>query len=128
MEQRWLSRRVMFVFSPVMAAGISACGDKSASQTRFTLIGGEQEAAGKVIETKLTACGPAEGKPGTCEGTMLVQLPGAAAPLALQVTRDLALKKAGNSVFLPQLKGDQVTVTYRASKEGVNVATSVTVR
>ena len=80
-----------------------------------------------MADAKLTACGPVSDKPGTCEGTLVVEPPGAgpAGRKPVEVTRDVALKKDGQAVFLPQLRGSQVIVTYRATKEGADVATSI---
>jgi hypothetical protein len=72
-------------------------------------------------------CAPAADRVGTCEGTLVVEPPGAGAPgrIPVEVTRDVRLTKGGQAVFLPQLKGGQVVVKYRATKEGPSLATSV---
>ena len=105
---------------------LMGCGSDEPGQ-RFTLVGEEKEVRGTVVDTELTLCGPVDGKPGTCEGTMVVEPEGQgeAGRIALQVTRDVALNKDGQTVFLPQLQGSQVAASYRASEEGPQVATSV---
>lgn len=116
---------------PVLTALVAAlplmgCGGDEPGK-RFTLTGEEKQVRGMVVNTELTLCGTVADKPGTCEGTMVVEPQGAgeAGRIALEVTRDVALKKEGQTVFLPQLQGSEVAATYRASEEGPQVATSV---
>jgi hypothetical protein len=108
------------------AAPLLGCGD-GAAEERFTVVGEEQTVLGTVVDTKLTLCGAAPDKPGTCAGTMVVQPEGAgeAGRIALEVTRDISLKKGDQAVFLPQLNGSVVRATYRTAETGENVATSV---
>lgn len=128
-----MPQKVEIFCGPVLAAlavavpmALTACSKADGSAAVRTPGGEERQVAGRATETKLTACGPAQGKPGTCEGTLVVQPtePGAMA-VTLEVTRDVLLKKGDQAVFLPQLRDSQVVVKYRASKEGPNVATSV---
>lgn len=114
-------------FAAAVALLLPGCSKSEESSARFTPIGEEKEIQGKVADAKLTVCGPTPDKPGTCEGTLVVEPPGsgAAGRVPVEVTRDVVLKKSGQAVFLPQLRDSQVTVKYRASKEGPNVATSV---
>lgn len=110
----------------VAATPLLGCGKADGTAGRFTPVGEEREIWGTATEAKLTACGPVPGKAGTCEGTLVVQPPKPGAMgVAVEVTRDVALKKDGQAVFLPQLRGSPVIVKYRATKEGPNVATSV---
>lgn len=110
----------------VAATPLLGCGKADEPTARFTPVGEEREIWGTATEAKLTVCGPVPGKVGTCEGTLVVQPPKAgAASVAVEVTRDVALKKDGQAVFLPQLRGSPVIVKYRATKEGPNLATSV---
>lgn len=104
------------------------CSDLGGSEQSLTMAGEEREVRGTVTDATLTACAPEEGKPGTCEGTIVIEPQGAAAAesVAVQVTRDIALNKDGQKVFLPQLEGSQAVVRYRATEEGPNLATSVT--
>ncbi len=122
-------RNSVTVIGFAAAAGLllPGCSKSEESGARFTPIGEEKEVRGKVAEAKLTVCGTTPNKPGTCEGTLLVEPPGsgAAGRVPVEVTRDVVLKVSGQTVFLPQLRDSQVTVKYRASKEGPNVATSV---
>ena len=115
------------LLAAVAVIALPGCGKTDESATRFTPVGEEREVRGTVTDTKLTVCGPTPDKPGTCEGTLVVEPPGAGAAgrIALEVTRGVSLKKDGQAVLLPQLRGSQVIVKYRATKEGPSVATSV---
>ncbi|HQT32217.1 MAG TPA: hypothetical protein PLE48_15180 [Thiobacillus sp.] len=110
----------------VVATPLLGCSKADGPTAKFTPVGEEREIEGMATEAKLTACGPVSGKAGTCEGTLVVQpqKPGATA-IAVEVTRDVTLRKDGQTVFLPQLRGSPVIVKYRATKEGPNVATSI---
>lgn len=114
------------LLAPLLVLALIGCSKADGSSTRFTPVGDEREIMGMATEAKLTACGPEPGKPGTCEGTLVVQPAAAGATsVALEITRDVALKKGGQAVFLPQLRGSSVAVKYRTTKEGPNLATSV---
>lgn len=110
----------------LMAIPLVGCGPDESART-FTMVGEEQEIRGIVTEATLTICGPAPDKPGTCEGTLVLepQGKGEAGKFAVEVTRNVPLRKGGQAVFLPQLQGSQVIIKYRATKEGPKVATSV---
>lgn len=69
----------------------------------------QEKLEGKVIDTKLTACGVVAGKPGKCEGTFVLDNNGK--QTTVKVTRDTVLKKGNEQPFLFQLKGAPVTVT-----------------
>lgn len=70
----------------------------------------QEKLVGKVVSTKLTACGIVAGKQGTCEGTMVLDNSGK--PVTIKVTRDTTLTKANEKVFLFAFKeGSPVTVT-----------------
>ncbi len=127
MPDRFKSSIVLPLLTAIAVSAQLGCSKSEESGSRFTPIGEEREIRGTVADTKLTVCGPSPDKPGTCEGTLVVEPPGsgAAGRVPVEVTRDVVLKKGGQSVFLPQLRDSQVTVKYRASKEGPNVATSV---
>ena len=126
--------KALRTLTPIVLAAAAAillpgCSKSEESGARFTPIGEEKEIQGRVSDAKLTVCGPTPEKPGTCEGTLVVETGGpGAGRVPVEVTRDVVLKKAGQPVFLPQLRDSQVTVKYRASKEGPNVATSVAAR
>lgn len=121
-----ISVRTM-LFAAVAAIALLGCSKSDETAARFTPVGQEREVRGTVTETKLTVCGPTPEKPGTCEGTLVAEPPGTAGTgrVSVEVTRDVALKKSGQAALLPQLRGSQVVVKYRASKEGPSVATSV---
>lgn len=130
-EYDMLDKLISFVrsalFAAVAATPLLGCSESDESAARFTLVGEEREVRGTVTDAKLTVCGTAPDKPGTCEGTLVIEPPGtgAAGRISVEVTRDVILKKDGQAVFLPQLRGNEVIVKYRASKEGPSVATSV---
>lgn len=115
------------LFAAVAAIALLGCSKSDESAARFTPVGEEREVRGTVTDTKLTVCSPTPEKPGTCEGTLVVEPPGTTGKgqVSVEVTRDVALKKSGQAAFLPQLRGSQVIVKYRVSKEGPSVATSV---
>ena len=106
---------------------LPGCSKSEESGSRFTPVGEEREVRGTVADAKLTVCAPTPEKPGTCEGTLVVEPPGSGAVgrVPVEVTRDVVLKKDDQAVFLPQLRGSQVIVKYRATKEGPRLATSV---
>jgi hypothetical protein len=118
---------VPILFAAAATLPLIGCGKADESGTRFTPTGAEQEVRGTVTDAKLTVCAPAADNVGTCEGTLVVEPPGAGAAgrIPVEVTRDVLLTKGGQAVFLPQLRGGQVVVKYRATKEGPSVATSV---
>ncbi len=124
---KYLTRlRHLTLMATLPIVALIGCSKAEGPTTRFTPVGEEREIMGMATEAKLTACGPEPGKAGTCEGTLVVQPSGAGATsVAVEVNRDVALKKGGQSVFLPQLRGGSVVVKYRATKEGPNLATSV---
>lgn len=116
----------LLAFAAAVAITLAGCADADQSPTPRTAVGEEREVAGTATETTLTACAPVSGKPGTCDGTLVVQpaQPGATA-VTVEVTRDVLLKKGEQAVLLPQLRGSAVVVRYRATTEGPNLATSV---
>lgn len=125
-----MRRRLITIALPILYAAAATlpligCGKSEESTARFTPLGVKQEVRGTVTEAKLTMCAPTAGKVGTCEETLGVEPAGAAARVPVEVTRDVLLTKGGQAVLLPQLRGSQVVVKYRATKEGANVATSV---
>ena len=76
----------------------------------------QEKLVGKVASTKLTACGTIAGKPGTCEGTMVLDSNGK--PFTVKVTRDTTLTKANEKVFLFAFKeASAVTVTLFPGKD-----------
>lgn len=127
MLKRLITIALPILYAMAAAVSLSGCGKSEESKARFTPIGAEQEVRGTVTDAKLTVCAPAAGKVGTCEGTLVVEPAGAgpAGRVPVEVTRDVSLTKGGQAVLLPQLRGSQVIVKYRATKEGSSVATSV---
>jgi hypothetical protein len=86
----------------------------------------QEKVDGKVIKTNLTACSVVPGKVGTCEGTLILEnmRDGKPNQMTVKVTRDTALKKGDEKVFLFQLDGALVTVTF-AEKKDEKMAQSV---
>jgi hypothetical protein len=89
----------------------------------------QEKVDGKVVKTNLTACSVVPGKVGTCEGSLVLEnmRDGKPNQITVKVTRDTALKKGDEKVFLFQLEGAPVTVTFSESK-GEKVAQSVTAK
>lgn len=87
---------------------------------------GQEKMEGTVLKTNLTACGVVPGKVGTCEGTLVLESKKDGKPqqTTVKVTRDTALKKGDEKVFLFQLQGAPVTVSFFEGK-GEKVAQSV---
>lgn len=126
LKLRWAGRAALAMSVLALPLVFTACGKADSSAGKLTPLDAEGQVVGTAIDTRLTACGPEPGKAGTCEGTLTVKPSDAGAPpIAVQVTRDVSLLKSGQPVFLPQLRGASVTVRYRPTKEGVNLATSV---
>lgn len=87
---------------------------------------GQEKIEGKVITTNLTACSVVPGKVGTCEGSLILEnmQDGKTNQITVKITRDSILKKGDEKVFLFQLQGSPVTVTFSENK-GEKVAQSV---
>jgi hypothetical protein len=90
---------------------------------------GQEKIEGTVVSTNLTACSVVPGKVGTCEGTLVLESKKEGKPhqTTVKVTRDTALKKGEEKVFLFQLQGSPATVTFSENK-GEKVAQSVTTK
>ena len=78
----------------------------------------QEKVDGKIIKTNLTACSVVPGKVGTCEGTLVLESmrDGKPSQMTVKVTRDTILKKGDEKVFLFQLEGAPVTVTFSDGK------------
>ena len=83
----------------------------------------QQKIEGTVVSTKLTAC---DMKPGTCEGTMVLDTK-AAAQLTIKVPKGTQIKQGDGHLFLPGTKGRVVAITYVEDK-GEKVAKSIEVK
>ncbi len=92
----------------------------------FALSVAQEKIDGTVVKTNLTSCSVVPGKVGTCEGTFILESKkeGKAHETTVKVTRDTVLKKSDEKVFLFQLQGAPVTVTF-ADGKGEKVAQSV---
>ena len=86
----------------------------------------QEKIDGTVVSTNLISCGVVPGKVGTCEGTLVLErkIDGKPHQVTVTVTRDTTLKKGEEKMFLFQLKGAPVTVTF-ASDKGEKAAQSV---
>lgn len=85
----------------------------------------QQQMEGTVLSTKLTAC---DMKPGTCEGTMVLDTNGAApGQVTIKVPKGTLIKQGDGHLFLPGTKGRVVAITYVEDK-GEKVAKSIEVK
>jgi hypothetical protein len=78
---------------------------------------------GTVVSTKLTAC---DFKPGTCEGSLVLDTGGKEGQVTIKVPKGTRIKRASDHLFLPGLKRSQVGITYTSDK-GERIATSIEV-
>jgi ribulose 1,5-bisphosphate synthetase/thiazole synthase len=86
--------------------------------------GAEERIEGVVISTVLTAC---DMKPGTCEGSLVLDTKGKDGQVTVKVPKGTQIKKGNDHVFLPGLKGSQVAIEYVNGK-GERVAKSIEVK
>ncbi len=88
------------------------------------VVAAEERIEGTVISTTLTAC---DFKPGTCEGSLVLDTKGQDGQVTVKVPKGTQIKKGNNHVLLPGLKGSQVTIAY-VNDKGARVATSIEVK
>jgi hypothetical protein len=85
----------------------------------------QQQIEGTVVSTKLTAC---DMKPGTCEGTMVLDTKGATpGQVTIKIQKGTMIKHGDGYLFLPGTKGRVVAITYVEDK-GEKIAKSVEVK
>ena len=84
----------------------------------------EERIEGTVVSTTLTAC---DFKPGTCEGSLVLDTKGKDGQVTVKVPKGTQIKKGNDHMFLPGLKGSQVTIAY-VNDKGARVAKSIEVR
>lgn len=85
----------------------------------------QQQIEGTVVSTTLTAC---DFKPGTCEGTMVLEPKGATSgQVTIKVPKGTQIKQGDSHLFLPGTKGRVVAVTY-VENNGQKVAKSIEVK
>jgi len=85
----------------------------------------QQQIEGTVVSTTLTAC---DMKPGTCEGTMVLDTKGATpGQVTIKVRKGTLIKHGDGHLFLPGTKGRVVAITYVEDK-GEKVAKSIEVK
>ncbi len=93
--------------------------------TAVSITFAQQKIEGTVVSTKLTAC---DMKPGTCEGTMVLEGKGAfAGEVTIKVPKGTQIKQGDGHLFLPGTKGRLVAITYVEDK-GEKVAKSIEVK
>ncbi|MGH7326672.1 MAG: hypothetical protein ACREJ9_18785 [Candidatus Rokuibacteriota bacterium] len=85
---------------------------------------GEEQIEGTVVSTALTAC---DFKPGTCEGSLVLNTKGKEGQVTVKVPKGTQIKKGNDHMFLPGLKGSQVTIAY-VNDKGARVAKSIDVK
>ena len=73
----------------------------------------EARIEGTVVSATLTAC---DFKPGTCEGSLLLDTKGKDGTVTVKVPKGTAIKRGKEHLFLPGLKGNTVAVTYSEDK------------
>lgn len=80
---------------------------------------GQEKVEGTVISTNLTSCSVVPGKVGTCEGTLALEskVDGKARQTTVKITRDTALRKGDEKLFLFQLQGAFVTINFVTGKD-----------
>ena len=86
----------------------------------------QERIEGTVASTKLTRC---EMKPGTCEGSLVLETREAGTPAQVTITvpKGTAIKKGNDHLFLPGLKGQPVVISF-VTEKGERVARSIEVR
>jgi hypothetical protein len=66
-------------------------------------------------------------KPGTCEGSLVLDTKGKDRQVTVKVPKGTQIKKGNDHMFLPGLKGSRVTIAY-VNDKGARVAKSIEVR
>jgi hypothetical protein len=84
----------------------------------------EERIEGTVVSTKLTAC---DFKPGTCEGSLVLDTKSKDGQVTVKVPKGTQIKKGTDHLFLPALKGSQVAIGY-VNDKGERVAKSIEVK
>ena len=85
----------------------------------------QQQLEGTVVSTKMTAC---DMKPGSCEGTMTLDIKGTTpGPVTVKVQKGTVIKTSDGHLFLPGTKGRVVAITYVEDK-GEKVARTIDVK
>lgn len=84
----------------------------------------EERIEGTVVSTTLTSC---DFKPGTCEGSLILDTKGKDGQVTVKVPKGTQIKKGSDHVFLPGLKGSQVAIAY-VNDKGARVAKSIEVK
>lgn len=90
----------------------------------FSMAWAQQTIEGTVVSTALTAC---DFKPGTCEGSLVLDTKGKDGQVTIKVPKGTQIKKGNDHLFLPGLKGSQVEIAY-VNDKGTRVAKSIEVK
>ena len=85
----------------------------------------QEKTEGTVVSTKLISC---EFKPGGCEGSLVLETKGAgkSSQVSIKVPKGTLIKKGDETVYLPGLRGNLVSVTH-VTEKGELVAKSIDV-
>ncbi len=89
-----------------------------------TVEAAEERIEGTVVSTTLTSC---DFKPGTCEGSLVLDTKTKDGQVTVKVPKGTQIKKGNDHVFLPGLKGTQVAIVYVSGKDE-RVAKSIEVK
>jgi hypothetical protein len=109
-----MRRRLIAVVSAVLAPFAAV-----------SIVLAQQQIEGTVVSTTMTAC---DMKPGTCEGTMVLDTKGATpGQVTIKVQKGTVIKHGDGHLFLPGTKGRVVAIAYVENK-GEKVAKSIEVK
>ncbi len=85
----------------------------------------QQQIEGTVVSTTMTAC---DMKPGTCEGTMVLDTKGApSGQVTIKIPKGTLITHGDGHLFLPGTKGRVVAIKY-VENQGEKVAKSIEVK
>jgi hypothetical protein len=86
-------------------------------------VAAQERIEGTVVSTKLTAC---DFKPGTCEGSLVLDTGGKDGQVTIKVPKGTQIRKGSDHLFVPGLKGSRVRITLTDAK-GERIAKSIEV-
>ncbi len=84
----------------------------------------EERIEGTVVTTTLTAC---DFKPGTCEGSLVLDTKGKDGQVTVKVPKGTQIKKGADHLFLPGVRGQPVVISV-VTEKGERVARSIEVK
>lgn len=87
----------------------------------------QEKMEGMVVSTNLTAC---DFKPGTCEGTLVLdaKIAGKVERLTFKVPKGALITKGQDYMLLPAIQGSTIVIVYDVKAGGEKVAKSITVK